>query len=223
MKGLLNGSGFKSLSKEAQNLYYTLSRFTDSDCFLKARAYPYHAYKNEMESLLTGCFLIRYKNGYILITSEIMREYLLTTAVTHPAEIEPKQTEIQEESAGGNTVNIMREFAKIYQAYPCSIGKSKKSSLNLYYGWLIGKRITVMGEKKTVKYNHIQIAKALELFIEEKDGTDEQFIPRLPTFLGERLLCDYITASRATYQEYMQEEYGDEWRSVKFVYDRGGV
>lgn len=223
MKGLLNGSGFKSLSKEAQNLYYTLSRFTDCDSFLKARAYPYHAYKSEMESLLAGCFLIRHKNGYILITSEAMREYLLSANATKTSEEDPKQVAMQEEATGGDTVSIMREFAKIYQAYPCSLGKSKKSSLNLYYGWLTGKRITVMGEKKTVKYNHIQIAKALEAFIEEKDGTEEQFIPRLPTFLGERLLCDYITASKAAYQAYMQERYGDGWESVKFSYDRGGV
>ena len=216
-------NGFKSLSKEAQNLYNTLSRFADSECFLKARAFPYKSCKNEMDELINGCFLVHFKNGYLLITNENVRQYVLLTSVPAEMEAANEQIKIGEEEPSENTVNIMREFAKIYQAYPCSIGKSKKSSLNLYYGWLTGKRITVMGEKKTIKYNHIQIAKALELFIEEKDGTEEQFIPRLPTFLGERLLCDYITASRAAYQEWMQDRYGADWAKVKFTYDRGSL
>lgn len=134
-----------------------------------------------------------------------------------PALEEPKA-----EEDGEPKISIMAEFLRIYTKYPCNIGKAKKDSLNKYYAWLTGKAVTVMGSKKTVRYNHIQIMFALKKFMDDNENTEEQYIPRLPTFLGEKMLCDYVTATRPAYERYMSSKYGEGWQKVKFSYDKGG-
>ena len=79
-----------------------------------------------------------------------------------------------------------------------------------------------MGSRKTVRYNHIQIRFALKKFVDDNENTEEQFIPRLPTFLGEKTLCDYVTATRPAYEHYMASKYGENWQKVKFAYIKGG-
>jgi len=117
-----------------------------------------------------------------------------------------------------NKISVLKEFEIFYKLYPCSLNKSKKNSLNLYYGWLVGKQITIMGCKKTIRYNHLQLLFALKLFIKSNDNVEEQFIPRLPTFLGEKTLYDYVENSRQGYESYMLKTYGEDWQKVKFEY-----
>ena len=132
--------------------------------------------------------------------------------------IEPAKEEKNDEPK----ISILEEFLNIYTKYPCNIGKAKKESLNKYYAWITGKAVTVMGSRKTVRYNHIQIRFALKKFVDDNENTEEQFIPRLPTFLGEKTLCDYVTATRPAYEHYMASKYGENWQKVKFAYIKGG-
>ena len=118
------------------------------------------------------------------------------------------------------TLSVVSQFNTLYKIYPCSINKQKKTSLNLYYGWLVGKQVSIMGSKKTTRYNHLQILFALKQFIADNKNTEEHYIPRLPTFLGERTLCDYVESSKMSYEEYMNQHYGTEWEKVKFAYSK---
>lgn len=128
-----------------------------------------------------------------------------------------------EEESDLPTVSVLKEFLHIYGIYPCNIGKAKKESLNKYYTWLTGKTITVMGSRKTVRYNHIQIRFALKKFMDDNENTEEQYIPRLPTFLGEKTLCDYVAATKSAYERFMEGKFGEGWQKVKFAYDKGGA
>lgn len=122
-----------------------------------------------------------------------------------------------------DTIDVVSQFEIFYKLYPCSINKNKKTSLNLYWNWLQGKHITVMGSKKLTRYNHLQLMFALKEFINVNRDKEETFIPRLPTFLGEKTLCDYVENSKEQYEKYMLEKYGEEWKKVKFEYSKDGV
>lgn len=162
-------------------------------------------YQSERSQLEIGS-----DNAYVLADKGQLSIDAVSEAkeLSAPAEEKPK-------------ISILKEFLNVYSKYPCSIGKNKKSSLNLYYSWLNGKNITVMGTRKLVRYNHIQILFALKYFIAAHETNEEQYIPRLPTFLGERTLCDYIASSRNEYERYMFEKFGEDWTKVKFEYDKG--
>lgn len=122
-----------------------------------------------------------------------------------------------------DTIDVVSQFEIFYKLYPCSINKNKKTSLNLYWNWLQGKHITIMGSKKLTRYNHLQLMFALKEFINVNKDKEETFIPRLPTFLGEKTLCDYVENSKEQYEKYMLEKYGEEWKKVKFEYSKDGV
>ena len=116
-------------------------------------------------------------------------------------------------------INIVEEFLIVYNNYPCSKNKNKKKSLDLYFKWLTkGKIITLMDKKKRVKYNHLQMKFALKKFIADNEEKEEQYIPRLQTFLGENLICDYISKTKKSYENHMLKKYGEDWTKVKFEY-----
>lgn len=222
-KALIQGIAFTTLPVKAQTLYHEMCACANEDDFVTVEMIGVKPKDKYLEILTARKFVIAFKKGWIIVRSNALRECLLSDAseqITAPIKKnQPEQTTM----ADGVEVNVIEEFIKIYKNYPCSISKSKKNSLNLYYGWLTGKKITVMGERKNIKYNHLEILFALKKFIDDKNGTEEQFIPRLPTFLGERLLCDYATASRKAYEAYMQRKFGDGWRDIRFVYNRGNL
>lgn len=132
-------------------------------------------------------------------------------------------TQNEQDSPKEITIDVISQFEIFYKLYPCSISKNKKTSLNLYYNWLMGKNITIMGSKKLTRYNHLQMLFALKMFITVNENKEETFIPRLPTFLGEKTLCDFVENSKEQYETYMLEKYGENWAKIKFVYLKNGV
>lgn len=230
---------FKKMQQGAQNLYFALTGRAADDGYIdsiEAVKKSCNATSEDFQELLSREYLIPFEEGFVVLrywrTHEITRFYkevkngaetarnATQTATAEQVEYLPDELP---RTDGRLKINALNEFKKLYAKYPCGIAKSKKQSIELYWKWLNGKTITVMGAKKTVRYNHLQIRFALAKFIEDHDGDDEQFIPRLPTFLGERKLCDYIAATKSEYADYMQDRFGDEWQKVKFVYERGEV
>ncbi len=248
-KTIVDSDAFLEMPQSSQLLYFHLSMRADDDGFVnqpKAIMRVCGAKDDDLRILIAKKFIIPFESGVVVIKHWRINNYLRSdryVGTTYQEEksmlfldennaysltphgekkqiatVEPPQIE---SPADEPKINIPDEFLTLYKHYPCSIGKNKKQSLNLYYGWLTGKTITVMGSRKLVKYNHIQMKFALKAFIEEHAESEEQFIPRMTTFFGEKTLCDYIAKSRPVYEAYMLKTYGEEWQKVKFSYDKG--
>lgn len=247
---VVDTDAFLTMPQSTQLLYFHFVTRADDDGFLenpKSVMALCRANEDDLKILVAKSYIIPFESGIIVIRhwrihalvrcdrykptehQQEKSELLISDDNTYQRvgqqAIPIEQTSAPELSEGdeGEKISIYKEFLFVYNNYPCSINKNKKKCLNLYYSWLNGKTITIMGSRKTVRYNHIQIRFALIKFKERHEDDEEQYIPRLPTFFGENTLCDFVSASREEYEEYMEQEYGDDWRSVKFQYDKGGV
>lgn len=125
-------------------------------------------------------------------------------------------SETGDKSTNGNTITVsVKEAAEhIYSAYPRKEGKAKgfeqvKQLLN-------GKTVSGIGR---VKFNHCQLYCAARDYAMdcEESGREMKFIQLFSTFMGKTVL-DYVEKSVEGYEKYMQREYGEEWRGIKFVY-----
>ena len=248
-KTIVDSDAFLEMPQSSQLLYFHLSMRADDDGFVnqpKAIMRVCGAKDDDLRILVAKKFIIPFESGVVVIKHWRINNYLRSDRYVGTTYQEEKSMLFLDENnaysltphgeqeriaaveqAHTETVDsepkisIPDEFLTLYKHYPCSIGKNKKQSLNLYYGWLTGKTITVMGSRKLVKYNHIQMKFALKAFIEANAENEEQFIPRMTTFFGEKTLCDYIAKSRPAYEAYMLKTYGGEWQKVKFSYDKG--
>lgn len=130
--------------------------------------------------------------------------------------VEENQTGISDKLEKENTVTMSVQEAaeQIYSEYPRKEGKAK--GFEQVRQWLKGKRISGMGR---VKFNHEQLYCAVKEYAIccEENGTELKFIQLFGTFMG-RTVLDYVEKSAPGYENYMQREYGDEWRKIKFEY-----
>lgn len=119
-------------------------------------------------------------------------------------------------SLNSNTriISVKEISELIYSKYPRKEGKAKgfaqvKQLLN-------GKTVSGIGR---VKLNHGQLYCAVRDYAIDCAETDREikFIQLFSTFMGKTVL-DYVEKSVPGYEEYMQREYGEEWRDIKFVY-----
>lgn len=112
------------------------------------------------------------------------------------------------------TMSIQEVAERIYSEYPRKEGKAK--GFEQVRQWLKGKQISGMGR---VKFNHCQLYCAVKEYAIccEENGAELKFIQLFGTFMG-RTVLDYVEKSAPGYENYMQREYGDEWRKIKFEY-----
>lgn len=112
------------------------------------------------------------------------------------------------------TMTVQEAAEHIYSAYPRKEGKAK--GFEQVGRWLKGKRINGMGR---VKFNHEQLYCAVREYALccEENGTELKFIQLFSTFMNKTVI-DYVEKSAEGYEKYMQREYGDEWRKIKFEY-----
>lgn len=124
--------------------------------------------------------------------------------------------ETGDKSPSGNTVTMsVKEAAEfIYKAYPRKEGKAK--GFEQVKQLLKGKTVSDIGR---VKFNHCQLYCAVREYdmVCEESGRETNFIQLFSTFMNKTVL-DYVEKSAEGYEKYMQREYGEEWRSIKFVY-----
>ena len=113
------------------------------------------------------------------------------------------------------TMSVQEAAEIIYKAYPRKEGKAK--GFEQVSQLLKGKRISGMGR---VKFNHEQLYCAVKEYAIccEENGMELKFIQLFGTFMG-RTVLDYVEKSAPGYENYMQREYGDEWRKIKFEYN----
>ena len=122
-----------------------------------------------------------------------------------------------DKSANGNTVTVSVKKAAeiIYSEYPRKEGKAKGfEKIQTYLKR--GRNIAGIG---TVKYNHEQLYCAVRDYAMdcEESGREQEYIQMFGTFMNKTVI-DYVEKSVHGYEDYMQHEYGEEWRSIKFVY-----
>lgn len=125
-------------------------------------------------------------------------------------------SEAGDRSLNSNTriISVKEISELIYSKYPRKEGKSR--GIEQVGQLLKGKKISGIGR---VKFNHCQIYCAVRDYAMdcEENNRETKFIQLFSTFMGKTVL-DYVEKSVPGYEEYMQREYGDEWRSIKFVY-----
>lgn len=122
-----------------------------------------------------------------------------------------------DKSQSGNTITVsVKEAAEhIYSAYPRKEGKAKGfEEIQAYLKR--GRNIAGIG---TVKYNHEQLYCAVRDYAMDcsENGTEKQYIQLFSTFMNKTVI-DYAEKSAVGYGKYMEGRYGNEWRSVKFIY-----
>lgn len=112
------------------------------------------------------------------------------------------------------TKSIQEVAEDIYSEYPRKEGKAK--GFEQVGQWLKGKRISGIGR---VKFNHEQLYCAVKEYALccEENGTELNYIKHFSTFMSKTVM-DYVEKSAEGYEKYMQREYGEEWRNVKFEY-----
>lgn len=112
------------------------------------------------------------------------------------------------------TVSVKEAAEHIYSAYPRKEGKAK--GFEQVKQLLKGKTVSSIGR---VKFNHCQLYCAVREYDMccEESGRETKFIQLFSTFMNKTVL-DYVEKSVQGYEDYMQREYGDGWRSIKFVY-----
>lgn len=124
--------------------------------------------------------------------------------------------ETTDKSPSGNTITVSVKEAveDIYSAYPRKEGKAK--GFEQVKQLLKGKLLSGIGR---VKFNHCQLYCAVRDYAMdcEESGRETKFIQLFSTFMNKTVL-DYVEKSAEGYEKYMQREYGNEWREIKFVY-----
>ena len=112
------------------------------------------------------------------------------------------------------TMSVQEAAEIIYKAYPRKEGKAK--GFEQVRQLLKGKHVSGIGR---VKFNHEQLYCAVKEYALccEENGAELKFIQLFGTFMG-RTVLDYVEKSAPGYENYMQREYGDEWRKIKFEY-----
>ncbi len=129
---------------------------------------------------------------------------------------EESHSSTADKSTNGNTVTMPAQEAAeiIYKAYPRKEGKAK--GFEQVRQLLKGKHVSGIGR---VKFNHEQLYCAVKEYALccEENGAELKFIQLFGTFMG-RTVLDYVEKSAPGYENYMQREYGDEWRKIKFEY-----
>lgn len=125
--------------------------------------------------------------------------------------------ETGDKSASNNTVTLsVKEAAEhIYLAYPRKEGKAK--GFERVGQLLKGKEFKVLGK---VRYNHEQLYCAVREYALECEETnrEKQYTKMFDVFMNGAVVEYIEKAAKNGYEKYMQREYGDEWRNVKFVY-----
>ena len=121
-----------------------------------------------------------------------------------------------DKSPGVNTITMfVKEAAElIYSKYPRKEGKAR--GIEQVGQLLKGKTVSGIGR---VKFNHCQLYCAVREYdmVCEESGRETKFIQLFSTFMNKTVL-DYVEKSAEGYEKYMQREYGNEWREIKFVY-----
>ncbi|MCM1328459.1 MAG: helix-turn-helix domain-containing protein [Ruminococcus sp.] len=145
-----------------------------------------------------------------------LKEININNNTDNISSVPSDERDFSAEKADKNTAFIsVKEAAEhIYSAYPRKEGKAK--GFEQIKQLLKGKNISGIGR---VKFNHEQLFCAVRDYAIdcEESGRETKFIQLFGTFMGKTVI-DYAEKSACGYEEYMQRKYGEEWRSVKFVY-----
>ncbi len=122
-----------------------------------------------------------------------------------------------EKTKDENTIEIsIKEISdKIYSKYPRKDGKAKGYE---YIAAFLKKGRELSGIGR-IKLNHEQIRCAVMDYAMdcEENKTAKQYMQQFSTFMNKTVL-DYVDKSIEGYERYMEETYGDDWRSIKFTY-----
>jgi len=112
-------------------------------------------------------------------------------------------------------ISIKEISDKIYSKYPRKDGKAK--GYEYIAAFLTkGRKLSGIGR---VKLNHEQIYCAVKDYAMdcEENQTAKQYIQQFSTFMDKTVL-DYVDKSIEGYERYMEGTYGDDWKSIKFIY-----
>lgn len=112
------------------------------------------------------------------------------------------------------TLSVKEVAERIYSQYPRQEGKAK--GFERVGQLLKGKDFKVLGK---VRYNHEQIYCAVQEYACEcrETNREKQYTKMFDVFMSSAVV-EYIEKSAAGYEKYMEREYGNEWRSIKFTY-----
>lgn len=113
------------------------------------------------------------------------------------------------------TLSVKEAAELIYSQYPRKEGKAEGFAKVGQY-LKKGRKISGLG---TVRFNHEQLYCAVRDYAMdcEENGRETKFIQMFGTFMN-KSAADYAEKSAAGYENYMERKYGDDWRSIKFVY-----
>lgn len=113
------------------------------------------------------------------------------------------------------TLSVKEAAELIYSQYPRKEGKAEGFAKVGQY-LKKGRKISGLG---TVRFNHEQLFCAVRDYAMdcEENGRETKFIQMFGTFMN-KSAADYAEKSAAGYEKYMERKYGDDWRSIKFVY-----
>jgi len=104
-------------------------------------------------------------------------------------------------------------FESIYKIYPKKLGKAKAKEYFISY---LTNGHEIKGFDK-IKYNHLQIYFSVKEYAAKVKDTDPQYIKQFDGFLNKTIL-DYADIIKEPYEDYMLDEYGEEWQKIKFKY-----
>ncbi len=115
----------------------------------------------------------------------------------------------------GNVIVIDKNKAvdAIYKMYPLKLGKTDGVKHTLGY---LGSGRRIIGIGNNVKYNHEQIRCAIAEYAKDCESNNTKY-QYFSTFMN-NTVNDYVEKSIKRYEDYMQKEYGNEWRNIKFIY-----
>lgn len=116
--------------------------------------------------------------------------------------------------SSGERVDLNDVFERTYAVYPRKEGKTRGKQS--YIAYLIkGKQIKGQGR---VRLNHQQIYFAVQAYAADVEDKDKQYIQHFDTFMNSTVL-DYVEQTKADYEAWMAERYGEDWKNIKFVYE----
>lgn len=116
--------------------------------------------------------------------------------------------------SSGERVDLNDVFDRTYAVYPRKEGKTRGKQSYIAY-LTKGKQIKGQGR---VRLNHQQIYFAVQAYSADVEDKDKQYIQHFDTFMNSTVL-DYVDQTKADYEAWMAERYGEDWKNIKFVYE----
>ena len=116
--------------------------------------------------------------------------------------------------SSGERVDLNDVFERTYAVYPRHEGKTRGKQSYIAY-LTKGKQIKGQGR---VRLNHQQIYFAVQAYAADVEDKDKQYIQHFDTFMNSTVL-DYVDQTKADYEAWMAERYGEDWKNIKFVYE----